>query len=112
MGFRSVDSGVERLVAWAEKTLTSPLMEDEPCRVYTSRSYESCLLFGKSPCVRATIKNFKTGKTYRETYFSLYPLVPPIFKSYADARNLDILERVNSSLQKKEFSFESSLDMK
>ncbi len=109
MGFRRVNSGVERLVAWAENKLNNPLIRYEPFQVYLERSSEGCLFFGKSPCVRARIKNTKTGKDYMKTSYSLYPLVPPILKPYAEARNLHIFEEVCLALQEKGLPYDSTL---
>lgn len=114
MGFRSVNSGVERLVAWAEKKLNSPLIRYEPYQVYLERSFEACRLFGNAPCVLARIENTKNKKVFVETSFSLYPLVPPIpiFRPYAEARNLHIFEEVCLALQRKGLPYESTLNVK
>jgi hypothetical protein len=112
MGFRSVNSGVERLVAWADSKVNNPLLRYEPCRIYLERSSKNCLLFGKSPCVRARIEDYKSGKVYLKTSFSLYPLIPPILGLCADARTLDVLEKVAAALHDKGVRYESSLDIK
>lgn len=109
MGFRNVSSGVEKLVAWIDANLKDPSVDPGFYRVFLERSSKECLLFGKSPCVRARIEDTKSGKVYAKANFSLYPFVPPIIKPYADARTLDILEKVSLVLHDKRIRYDSSL---
>jgi len=114
MGFRSINSGVEKLVDWAESKLKNPLIKYEPYRVYLEMSSEDCSLFGKSPCVLARIENTENKKVFIETSFSLYPLVPPlpIFRLCAEARNLHMFEEACLALQAKGLPYDSTLKVK
>jgi len=112
MGFRSIDSEVNKLIAWADVKLKNPLLRYEPCEVYLERSTENCLLFGKSPCVRARIEDHTNGKVYFKANFSLYPLVPPIFGLCAESMTLELLERSALILRNKSIPYKSTLEIK
>jgi hypothetical protein len=112
MVFRTVNSGVEKLVAWVDTNLVNSEASPEQLRVYMERSFKECSFFGKSICIRARIEDSTGEKVYARVNFSLYPRIPSMIKIYEEARTLDILEKVSLALHDKGVRYDYSLDIK